>query len=304
MLLHARLLFVFAAILQQAAGQPDFAEMKERIDKLPPEQRAQMMQLMAEGAGMDSPGGMMGGPRGMPPPPKQIAVKKARTFMEEVQALLSTEYCQAKIKDAINVSPPEASTSDVEAAIKAIGPALDSLTRGLTETYGFTNGFEEAMVAVNEARQRKNDKKLQRSMEDLAVIITGKPSPRTAGRVPELDLVAEQFIKMGLEERKAAILEVEKKQEAAASDSEFFASAGEYLSAMRGMVKDGDSYPRDKVLEMLATRDKEASEADKASESKVLNILFEFLGKDDLKHIEKTMKELQNTMAGKTADEL
>eukprot|EP00404_Azadinium_spinosum_P034607 CAMPEP_0180648220 /NCGR_PEP_ID=MMETSP1037_2-20121125/50836_1 /TAXON_ID=632150 /ORGANISM="Azadinium spinosum, Strain 3D9" /LENGTH=56 /DNA_ID=CAMNT_0022672989 /DNA_START=38 /DNA_END=205 /DNA_ORIENTATION=+ len=56
MLLHARVLLVFAAILQQVVGQPDFAEMKEKIDKLPPEQRAQMMQAMGGGGGMDGPG--------------------------------------------------------------------------------------------------------------------------------------------------------------------------------------------------------------------------------------------------------
>jgi len=222
--------------------------------------------------------------------PKKLTVSTARKYMKELKKVLSADKSQTALRKAskdVDVKAKGATT----ALRKAIGPVLASLVKDLTGKYGFTEGFDQGMAAVAEAMQGRDDRKLNRYMEDMHELIRGTPSPKKAGRVPGLDILADQFVTMGLEDRRVAISRLEKKQEKESADSELFASTAMYLNAMRGMVESGDSYIREQMLKNLQEQDK--SELHRDVLDKQINVLGQFLRNGDTYYIQQELKKLK-----------
>mmetsp|Transcript_134444 Transcript_134444/g.287629 ORF Transcript_134444/g.287629 Transcript_134444/m.287629 type:complete len:344 (+) Transcript_134444:112-1143(+) len=316
MFLCAGWVLVQAMIVQQVACEepmrpsPQMQEMMKKMEGMAPHERLRAMHLMGAGAGgmgnmrpetqmkvmnavmnrAGMAGGLeaaMSGKPSRPKEPRQITMKTARKYIKYLLAVLTTEEAKAALQEAREKADDR---NDEGALMKAVAPVVESLVKDLTAEYGFTDGFEDGMTAVGAAMGRKGDKKLRKQMEDVSELLTGKTPHTRVGRIPELDVVAEQFIDMSLEDKKAAILVTEKKQEEASADSEMFDNTGAYLDAMRGIVKHGSSYSSQQVVEILT---KLVGKPRDSATSKRINVLTMFFGKGDLQHVEQAVQKLQ-----------
>eukprot|EP00747_Dinoflagellata_sp_TGD_P098671 gnl/TRDRNA2_/TRDRNA2_167522_c0_seq15.p1 gnl/TRDRNA2_/TRDRNA2_167522_c0~~gnl/TRDRNA2_/TRDRNA2_167522_c0_seq15.p1 ORF type:complete len:299 (+),score=75.00 gnl/TRDRNA2_/TRDRNA2_167522_c0_seq15:29-898(+) len=213
--------------------------------------------------GMGKGKGKGGGPK---PEPKQIAVKTARKVMKEFRSVLTSEKALAEYDEARKAAPGEPAEDPgvpgpSKAAMDAILPIVHKLTKGISEKYGFTGGFDEAMASVD-AAGRRNAKwqKIRDALDGIDELITGEAPFRMLGRVPELDKLAEKFLDMGEAERKEAIAQAEQilvEQAEKIKDMEGLPveegehpvpSGTEYLDAMRGVVDKGDKYIEDSIV--------------------------------------------------------
>eukprot|EP00747_Dinoflagellata_sp_TGD_P098669 gnl/TRDRNA2_/TRDRNA2_167522_c0_seq13.p1 gnl/TRDRNA2_/TRDRNA2_167522_c0~~gnl/TRDRNA2_/TRDRNA2_167522_c0_seq13.p1 ORF type:complete len:286 (+),score=69.41 gnl/TRDRNA2_/TRDRNA2_167522_c0_seq13:29-859(+) len=200
--------------------------------------------------GMGKGKGKGGGPK---PEPKQIAVKTARKVMKEFRSVLTSEKALAEYDEARKAAPGEPAEDPgvpgpSKAAMDAILPIVHKLTKGISEKYGFTGGFDEAMASVDAASRRKGDKKIRDALDDIAEAITGMPSDKSK-RIPELDKLADKFLDMGEAERKDAIAQAERVLDGLTVDGKLQVPSGtEYLDAMRGVVEKGDIYIEDSIV--------------------------------------------------------
>lgn len=196
---------------------------------------------------------------------KQIAVKRARAFMREVMAALTTDDAkiqieEARAKGAAMATPPppkelleedseaegNARDSAADDMLMTVGPVVDKLVKGTILKYEFEGGFQQAMSSVSDAMNRKGDKELKASLEAIAKIL----APAKAARVPQLGPRAAKFIDMSNAEREDAIKYAENLREDLA-DEKIRMNVDEYWAAMRGIVANGSSHVKDAIAALV-----------------------------------------------------
>jgi len=277
------------------------AQMAEMMEKLPPDQREQMMQMMAqkgggkgmggkgmgdmmggkgmggkgmEGKGMDGKGGKGG--KGGPPPPKEMTVKKARSMMKELRAALNS----ASALEAFAGVEGEG-----KERVEKVAPMAEKFAQSVVEKYGFESGPQgglqhavQSAVASGEG-DGQADKKIRTVMEEIEEKIVGKPSKSLLGRVAALDALAEKFVSMDAAARSAAITEAEG------------TSGGEvYATTMSGIVEKGDTHIVDAVVDLVKKREQEDNKTDVQVR---MNIFQEFLQAADLKAVGERLRAEQ-----------
>merc|ERR1712129_120147 len=103
------------------------------------------------------------------PPRKQIGIKTARRFMEEVISALSQEEAKKQLD---NASADKAVRSYPQKLFQKAGPIVEKLVAGLTEKYEFHEGFGQAMQSVHEAQKRKDDPAVKTLLETFQKLIS------------------------------------------------------------------------------------------------------------------------------------
>lgn len=209
-----------------------------------------------------------------PPSSKQIAVQRARAFMEEVVAALDKQPARLEIDAArasVSSELPRATFDEDDedglaqasgrgdgmatSLLMAVGPLVDKFTKDIVLRYGFEGGFEQALNSVSEAMKRRGDRDLKAGMEVVAEIF----APVRPGRVPALHGLAKLFIELNASSRDAAISKAETMHKGA--NNQLQAGIGEYLAAMQGIVARGDSYVQDRIVQ-LVTNARETEKSD------------------------------------------
>eukprot|EP00747_Dinoflagellata_sp_TGD_P098680 gnl/TRDRNA2_/TRDRNA2_167522_c0_seq7.p1 gnl/TRDRNA2_/TRDRNA2_167522_c0~~gnl/TRDRNA2_/TRDRNA2_167522_c0_seq7.p1 ORF type:complete len:286 (+),score=77.20 gnl/TRDRNA2_/TRDRNA2_167522_c0_seq7:29-859(+) len=259
--------------------------------------------------GMGKGKGKGGGPK---PEPKQIAVKTARKVMKEFRSVLTSEKALAEYDEARKAAPGEPAEDPgvpgpSKAAMDAILPIVHKLTKGISEKYGFTGGFDEAMASVDAASRRKGDKKIRDALDDIAEAITGMPSDKSK-RIPELDKLADKFLDMGEAERKDAIAQAERVLDGLTVDGKLQVPSGtEYLDAMRGVVEKGDIYIEDSIVALSvimreAAKGESEDQAEHEKRGVRLSVFSQFTRPKDYKRTNDRIAAMREAAKGESPE--
>eukprot|EP00931_Biecheleriopsis_adriatica_P008123 TRINITY_DN109350_c0_g1_i1.p1 TRINITY_DN109350_c0_g1~~TRINITY_DN109350_c0_g1_i1.p1 ORF type:complete len:301 (-),score=64.69 TRINITY_DN109350_c0_g1_i1:23-925(-) len=171
--------------------------------------------------------------------PKRISVKTARAFMKEVLPVLSTEPALAVLAGARALMAVDFSHKDYWPSLTSkAGPSLNRLTREVLQKHNFASDFEQAVMSVEEARERKRDKELTESLERMKDIFTGKFSS-AQGVLKELEDLAEKFLDQKKSEQKRTIALAESIAEGV-TDSQAVPIAKLYIDVMRAVHSHGN----------------------------------------------------------------
>eukprot|EP00928_Gymnodinium_smaydae_P036909 TRINITY_DN25716_c0_g1_i1.p1 TRINITY_DN25716_c0_g1~~TRINITY_DN25716_c0_g1_i1.p1 ORF type:complete len:349 (-),score=82.88 TRINITY_DN25716_c0_g1_i1:132-1178(-) len=298
-----------SSVLHGCAEDPAKREMMERLEAERDERLEAKFQKQTEwmeGALNSESGELSGMPDGVKrfqqKRTKQIGVKTARAFMKEILFSVTTEEAAKKISAArAQVEPrekrarsrdedgEEEAEADLGAddMLRAVGPVVDQLIRGVVLKYDFEGGFREAMDAVNEAMRRKGDPELKAALQQFADLF----APVRAGRVLELGKIAGKFLEMDSNERDAAIKRAEQ-MFTETVDVQRKANIAVYLEAMRGVAKHGSAHVKETVAKLVAdakrkeTKDREAlSPAEKDEFNMRVETYLEFLGNEETEQL-------------------
>eukprot|EP00927_Polykrikos_kofoidii_P041711 TRINITY_DN35560_c0_g1_i1.p1 TRINITY_DN35560_c0_g1~~TRINITY_DN35560_c0_g1_i1.p1 ORF type:complete len:323 (+),score=74.91 TRINITY_DN35560_c0_g1_i1:55-1023(+) len=241
----------------------------------------------------------------VPPRSKQISVKRARAFMQEFTAALTTEEAKAEIETArvkADVQHPRVDDDDEEAmtpessTLLAVGPIVDKFGRGVILKYDFEGGFPQAIASVTDAMNRKGDAQLK----SLVSVVADMLAPVNPNKVSELSSLAVKFASMDAEQKEAAIEQARKLREEA-NDETLRRKVDEYLASMRGVLADGDSYIKEQIIHLVEnTRELEKREqrASTAEEQALFNVRYDILS-DFLTPTQ--MTEVEDTLSSRAA---
>merc|ERR1712194_312227 len=133
---------------------------------------------------------------------------------------------------------------------------------------GIGNDFEQAMLAIGEARDRKGDPELTTALSQLNEIFLGEElaSSGPVGIIPQLSELASHFSAISEDSRRSAILLAEAMLEEGEHARD---DVREYLKAMNGVVVHGPTHIMDDIsVTVAAAQAKAQAEEEVSSEER------------------------------------
>lgn len=234
----------------------------------------------------------------------RIEPAKARAMLKEIFAALTSEQATVAIAAIAPAADGQgAGAKGMSERLTAVLPIAEGLAGTVCAKYGFEGGLQDAMRAAEQAGERSLDKKLFDAMQRVTEIISGQASPRSIGRVAELDALADGFVALDAAGRAEAV----NKAEAVLEGFGDTASAATYLEAMRGIIANGDDFALDTMVKAIVrlgpSMDDHGAKSTNTTKRDLhvrINVLAEFLTPDDHARID---EKLEAAMNGASAGE-
>lgn len=221
------------------------------------------------------------------PPPRQIGVKTARSFMKDIIAALTTTDAALTLDAARSTNPASSSDDSYwQTLVRALGPALEKYTKAIVQRYGFASDFEKAMASVGEAQKRKDDRELASAMQHLNEIFTGEHAQMPdIGVVPGLSQSAGGFLDASQQDREDALEDAIALRNKT-RDSIVKSYIDMYLEIMRGIQKHGEAFLKDGISDIVSAAKEDANGAGRAFHEREsleirTNILVQFLRQEE-----------------------
>lgn len=176
--------------------------MQKILEQLSPEQRQKMEAMMKDFGQSESSA------------PNKLPIKTARAMMDEIRREIASHSVRQAFKQRRDSGVPQESE---DAFFHKMAPMAEMYVKRILEKYGFETGpgsngkwgIQNAVTAAMEAAESdersKSATRIMAALEDFNWVVFGT----TGGRIPELDILADDFLKQTAEGQQAALRQAE-----------------------------------------------------------------------------------------------